>query len=122
MFRSKDSKRFQNVFLSSFHLKFVKFSHYYLEQPPVRGTEAGRIDSISQQIAGFDVLTSYISFIRVPSSEKVKSQRNSFQPIAAQLPRSAVLLPVVALLWKQNYKLAALFRYRALSHVNVGMK
>jgi len=28
MFRPKDSKHFQNVFLSSIHLKFVKFSHY----------------------------------------------------------------------------------------------
>jgi len=28
----------------------------------------------------------------------------------------------VALLWKQNYKMAAHHRYRARSHINVGMK
>jgi hypothetical protein len=61
MFRPKDSKHFENEFLSSFHLKFVKLPHYILEQPRVRGTEAraerlfpaGRIDTLSQQIAGF---------------------------------------------------------------------
>jgi hypothetical protein len=61
VFRPKDSKHFQNVFLFSFHFKFVKVSHYNSEQPPVRGTEAraarlfpaGRTDTVSQQIAGF---------------------------------------------------------------------
>ena len=48
----------------------------------------------------FDVLTSYISFRRVPSSEKATSQRNGFQPIAAQLPRSAVALPVAPWPWR----------------------
>jgi len=61
MFRSKDSKHFLSVFLSSIHLKFVKLSHYLLEQPRVTGREtraerlfpAGRNDTLSQQIAGF---------------------------------------------------------------------
>jgi hypothetical protein len=48
----------------------------------------------------FDVLTSYISFRRVPSSDKVTSQRVSFQPIAAQLPRSSVALPAVPWSWR----------------------
>jgi hypothetical protein len=61
MFRPKDSQHFQNVFLSSVHLNSVKISHYLLVQPRVRGTEAraerlfpaGRIDTLSQHIAGF---------------------------------------------------------------------
>jgi len=42
---------------------------------------------------------SNISFIRVPSSEKVTSQRYDFQPITAQLPRSIVALTVVPWPW-----------------------
>ena len=63
------------------------------------------------------MLTSCVSFRRVPSSEKVTSQRKKFEPIAAQLPRSAVVLSAVVLLWKQNYKMVAHHRYRARPHL-----
>ena len=58
--------------------------------------------SLGQLYTHFDVLTSNVSILRVPSTEKVTSQRYDSQPIVAELPRPPAVLSSAPTLFSSN--------------------